>query len=116
MKVQKVESAPEPTYPSHRQFAECKALIGAAVIGLSSMAMAADEPPVIKGKIRVAPAAAPAKPVAPVANPEPKPQAAGGIRAEPAPAPKPGTPVAEPKPQPAGGIRAEPPPAPKPAK
>jgi hypothetical protein len=104
MKVQKFVQIPDPGYPSRHQLA----LLGVAVIGLGGMAMAADDAPVVKGKIRAGPAAsAPAKP-------EPKPQIDGGIRVEPKPAPPP---KADP-PRLAGEIRAEPlpPPPPAPAK
>ena len=107
MKVQKFEKIPDPGYPSRHQFSDCKALLSAAVIGLGGMAMAADEAPVVKGKIRAGPAAsAPAKP-------EPKPQIDGGIRVEPKPAPPPkDAPLRSP-----GLISGEPkPPAPAPAK
>ena len=116
MKVQKFEQIPDPGYPSHRQFSECKALLGAAMIGLGGVVMAADEPPVIKGKVRAEPAAVPAVPVAkPVPKPVPQPQIDGGIRVEPKPAPPP---KLDP-PRIAGEIVAEPKtpvPPPKPAK
>ena len=110
MKVQKFVQIPDPGYPSHRQLSEYKVLLSAAVISLGGMAMAADEAPAVKGKIRAGPAAsAPARPAAPVAVPDPKPQIAGGIRAEPQP-PKPVPPRV------AGEVRGEPQPPPKPAK
>ncbi len=101
MKVQKVEQRPEPGYPSCRQFS----VLGAAVIGLSGMAMAAEPQVAIGGDIKVAPrvepakpAPAPAKPAAPskpsAAKPVAPPVAIGGVmmvdpKSVPAPQPQP---------------------------
>lgn len=37
MKVRKFEKKEDPGYPSHRQFTECKALLGIAALGLGSV-------------------------------------------------------------------------------
>jgi hypothetical protein len=106
MKVKKFESVPAPEYPSHRQFAECKLLLGAAVIGLGSAVMAANEPPPkLGGDIKMEPRKeAPAKPAVKTPSKPLPPNAAGGIRVEPKPMPPQvalgGVMVAEPKPAP----------------
>lgn len=87
MNVKKFESV--PAYPSHRQFAECKLLLGAAVISLGSTVMAANEPPPkLGGDIKM----------------EPRKEAP----AKPAPKPEVSTPAKPVLPTPAGGIRVEP--------
>ena len=66
MKIQKFDSVSAPDYPNRRQFAECKALLGAAVIGLGGVVLAADAPAPLAGKMMVEPRPeAPAKPETP---------------------------------------------------
>jgi hypothetical protein len=66
MKIQKFDSVSAPDYPNRRQFAECKALLGAAVIGLGGVVLAADAPMPLGGKMMVEPRPeAPAKPETP---------------------------------------------------
>ncbi len=74
MKVCKFASVPAPAYPSHRQFAECKLLLGAAVIGLGSAVQAADRSVAVDGLMKEARQEAPAKPTpAPAPADQPKP-------------------------------------------
>lgn len=66
MKVQKMNRTSVPAYPNRWQFAECKALLGAAVIGLGGVVLAADPPVQVDGKMVAEPRPeVPAKPVAP---------------------------------------------------
>jgi hypothetical protein len=86
MKVKKFNSVSAPDYPSHRQFAECKALMGAVVIGLGCTVLAAPAPVAPGGTPAMSPRQeAPARPsvqtpAAPING-----RLAGVIRAEPQP-------------------------------
>ena len=89
MKVQKSAIKPEPQYPSRRQLPEYTALLGAAALGLGSLAGMAAPPATPAAPSENAPKEAGAPPIAlggvMVVEPPPPPRIAGGIRPEPPP-------------------------------
>lgn len=92
MKVQKSTINSDPRYPSRRQLPEYTALLGAAALGLGSLAGMAAQPATPAAPSENAPKEAAAPPVALggviAVEPPPPPRIAGGIRPEP---PPPGT-------------------------
>ena len=90
MKVQKSMVNSDPRYPSRRQLPEYTALLGAAALGLGSLAGMAAQPATPAAPSENAPKEAAAPPVAlgGVIAVEPPPRPPGGIRPEP---PPPGT-------------------------